>query len=77
VLVMIESEQDLYTAIGEIQADLRTLIAKEKTNSERIERMEKTVERRTYAGAGLIVFIMSMTDPKQWSNWFSMIRGLF
>lgn len=71
----IESEQDLYVAVGAIQADVRTLVAREQVNAHRITDLEKALERRTWAGAVLFV-ILAAGDPKQWSNWFAMLKGL-
>lgn len=73
----ISNEQDLYMAVGEIRADVRTLVTRGNIAEERLNTLEKTVERRTYLGAGVMAFAFLLVDPKQWSTWFSVLRSFF
>lgn len=61
--------------VGEIHADVRTLLEREKSNTSRIHEIEKNVDKRTYMGIGLL-FILSFADPKQWLAWVGTIKGL-
>jgi hypothetical protein len=73
----IENENDLYFRVGEIHADVRALVEYRKDDVKRIGALEKTVEHRTYIGAGALAFGAMLIDPKQWMAWFGVVKSLF
>lgn len=71
---IIASERDLYMRVGEIHADVRTLLQRDEDKSKRISDLEKSVAHRTYLGAGALLFLAAIVDPKQWTMWLDLIK---
>lgn len=61
---------ELHQLIGEIHADVRTLMEREKTNAARLTKLEQ----RTMLGGFVLAALMSIRDP---SGLVKMLGGMF
>lgn len=70
-MTLSEREAELHRLVGEIHADVRTLVAKDISNTKRLN----ALEHRTYIGGAVLATLLAIKDPTNWVTWLNLIKG--
>lgn len=66
----IENERDLYQAVGRMEVKLDTALA----DHERLNKLERTLDHRSWIGGGALALVVLLVDPKQWQAWLDLVK---